>query len=102
MNVIINDLSGFFEARDRERMESFGFQVREEIFHGGIIPTISAPRHGRRDGLFLELKSIAMGNILVTLVRVQKQTLRKVFLLLGLFESLKDKIESSHVLNGAR
>jgi hypothetical protein len=40
VNVFIDDLFGFFKHRGRELVQSFFFEMSEEVFHGGVIPTI--------------------------------------------------------------
>jgi hypothetical protein len=52
-NIIINDLSGLLEGRVAHLAQGFFFQMSEEVFHRCIIPTITPPGHGRRDGILL-------------------------------------------------
>lgn len=93
VDVVSNDLASLFKAGDGELAESFFFQMREEIFHGSIIPAIAPARHGRGHSILLKEEGVAMGNILVATVTVQEQPLGKPFLLVGLAEGLEDQRE---------
>ena len=91
MNIVINDLPGFFKGGRGELAESFFFEVGEEVFHGSVIPTIAPSGHGWGNGIVFSEDSIAMRGVLVTLIRVQEQSLWEVFVLFGKSESTQDK-----------
>ena len=75
VDIVINNVLGFFKGGCRELAESFFFEMGEEGFHRCIVPTVASPRHGRRNRILFGEEGITMGGILVTLVRVQKQPL---------------------------
>jgi len=41
VNVVVNDVFGFLEGRDRKLAKRFFLQMSKEVFHRGIIPTIA-------------------------------------------------------------
>jgi hypothetical protein len=46
VDVVINDVFGFFEAGQRKLAQCFFPQMSKEVFHMGIIPTIAGSGHG--------------------------------------------------------
>ena len=68
VNVIINDLSGFFKGWNGIGLESFFFQMSKEAFHRSIVPAIASSGHGRSNGIILGQASIIVGGILVAMV----------------------------------
>ena len=40
VNIFIDDLFGLLKGGGRELAERFFFEMPEEVFHGGIVPTV--------------------------------------------------------------
>ena len=79
VNIVINDLPGFFKGGRGELAESFFFEVGEEALHGCIVPTISTPRHGRRDVILMSKDKICLGSVLMSVVTVEQQSVSDLF-----------------------
>jgi hypothetical protein len=92
VDIFIDDLVGFLKTRDRKLPQGFFLQVSEEVLHRCIIPAIAAAGHGRGDGIILSQDSIPLRSVLLPLVTKQ-QSRYDLFVLLGLFESIKDYTE---------
>ena len=59
----------------------------EEIFHGGIVPTVPRSRHGGGDVILLcKDIMIRLRSVLVPLVTVEDQSISDLLCLLGLSE----------------
>src|SRR5512147_3148087 len=85
VNILIDQLSGFFKSWCFELAEIFFFEMTEEVFHRGVVPTVGTPRHGRRDVILLGKDiMIRLRSVLVPLVTVEDQSISDLLCLLGL------------------
>ena len=58
--------------------------MSEEILHGRIVPTVTATRHGGRDGILLGKDKIRLRSVLMALVTVEDQSSSDLFFLCSL------------------
>ena len=66
--------------------------MSEEVFHTGIVPTISAPGHGRSDVILIcKDIMIRLRSVLVPLVTVEDESISDLFFLFGLAQVLFDQ-----------
>lgn len=70
MDIVINKLLCLFKTGSGKLAEGFFFEVGEEVLHRCIIPAITSPGHRRENGRVFGEDSIAMRDILVTMIRV--------------------------------
>ncbi len=58
VNIFVDYLLEFVKCRGFQGTEGFFFEMTEEVFHTGIIPTVSPARHGGGDVILLGKDSI--------------------------------------------
>ena len=100
VNVFINDLLEFRVGGNGLMVERFLFEMAEEVFHRGIIPTVAPPRHGWSDAILLGKDMICLRGVLMPLVTVEDQSSSDLFFLSGLLEGLSDQGDGVRLAQG--